>query len=326
MSRAQQFLVPTRGVSIPTWRLSLADLTFTPFVDKRATSVFATSPLVQGAFDGSGIPDVVSLLRGDQISRNFYATFDGYQGTCLKWWTPELSRDVGHTNDEYVWYVSSDYYCRYSHVDAQIEVSWGGQTHVDSHTAVAGTTYLVSVSGDCKKPIDSANHIRISINDTHNFGATTKPTADTPDATIYLGSDGDEFPANAILEGTTWLRRILYDGLYGVDVGNGDEINRIYAAGAGADPCLITGSWDVVFCLPTNSTAEALETGTGEAWSHPHSSNEHEHGWFDGRWCSMEQLRVSTVEAMLILIILPIIYLPLRRGCDTMALKHKTPQ
>ena len=81
------------------------------------------------------------------------------------------------------------------------------------------------------------------------------------------------FP-DSIIEGLTVYRRPLWDGSTGTNVGNGDEINLIHAAGAGADPCLITGSWDVVLCLPTNSTAEEIVTGEFEAWSHPHSSAE----------------------------------------------------
>ena len=90
--------------------------------------------------------------------------------------------------------------------------------------------------------------------------------------TIRIGSRNDgSAPANAIIEGLTIYRRPLYDGAYGSNVGNGDEINLIYNSGTGKDPTLVTGSWDVVFALPTNSTVGALATGTGEALSHPHA-------------------------------------------------------
>lgn len=45
------------------------------------------------------------------------------------------------------------------------------------------------------------------------------------------------------------------------------------------DPSTVLGSWDEVLFLPTNSTVGALTTGTGEAWSHPHSSNLLTDGW-----------------------------------------------
>jgi len=38
------------------------------------------------------------------------------------------------------------------------------------------------------------------------------------------------------------------------------------------DPCTITGSFDVVLAVPTDSTPAALVTGEGNAWSHPHDS------------------------------------------------------
>ncbi len=57
------------------------------------------------------------------------------------------------------------------------------------------------------------------------------------------------------------------------DWDTGDIYSITNIGTGGVDPTLITGSWDVVFDMPTNSTAGALATGTGEAWSHPHSSN-----------------------------------------------------
>lgn len=58
-----------------------------------------------------------------------------------------------------------------------------------------------------------------------------------------------------------------------MNFGNGDELGQIYAAGAGKDPALVTGSWDVVFALPTNASVGSLSSGTGNAWTHPHASN-----------------------------------------------------
>jgi len=273
------------GPSIPTWIFDYTQAVMTPNMAKRtAPGPFATAPIIQGKFDGSGTPDIVTFSRGSEISRYWYDNFDPYQGTLLKWWIPELDRDATHTNDEYIYYINSDYWARYEHDNAQIMVSWGGETHIYSLTDVAGNLYFVSVSADTKNTIDGTNFIRISINNTHDFGASVQPTVSAPDATYYIGSNGSNYPSNAIIEGLTFYRRVLTDGDgYGQDVGNanGDEIAAMYAAGAGVDPCLITGSWDVVFCLPTNSTAEELTTGTGEAWSHPHSSNQLEHGWLE---------------------------------------------
>jgi hypothetical protein len=126
---------------------------------------------------------------------------------------------------------------------------------------------------DCNKTLDGTNYACVSIDDSHTFGITTQPTAWEPNAALVVGSyNGTTQPAGAIIEGFTVSRRVWFDGTYGVDIGNGDEINLIWAAGAGKDPTLVVGSWDTVFCLPTNQTAGAMVTGTGEAWSHPHSS------------------------------------------------------
>ena len=73
--------------------------------------------------------------------------------------------------------------------------------------------------------------------------------------------NGVEKPANARIEALTIYRRPLFDGTYGVDVGNGDEIAAIYNSGNFADPCEITGSWDVVVCFPTDATPGALVSG-----------------------------------------------------------------
>lgn len=47
------------------------------------------------------------------------------------------------------------------------------------------------------------------------------------------------------------------------------------------DPTTVTGAFDIVACLPTNSTPGALVSGPGEMWSAPHGSNVVEHGWME---------------------------------------------
>ena len=61
--------------------------TFTASMAKRATGVFAASPIVQGHWDGTGTPDVLSFLRGAQVSGHWYANFDAYQGSVALFWT-----------------------------------------------------------------------------------------------------------------------------------------------------------------------------------------------------------------------------------------------
>jgi hypothetical protein len=263
-------------------------VTFTPGMAKRATSVFETAPIVQGKWDVSQ----ADLLRFDPgisspIHKFFYPNLDEYQGAISFWITPEWDGNDGKfhfmvrdTNIKF--YV-------YKTTGSILTFEAGGilgSAGVDISGWTAGTTYHVVVRWDSKNTLDGTNYGCITVNDSHTFVDSTTSTLSAL-SLVYIGSNnGTQHPANAIIEGLTIYRRPLYDGTYGVaanwdDSGPIDEINAIYNAGSGQDPCLVTGSWDIVFCLPTDSTAGALVTGTGEAWSHPHSSGVLEHQWLE---------------------------------------------
>jgi len=205
---------------------------FTPAMAIRAGSLFAGAPYIQGKFDGSGTPDVLSFARGAQVHDNWYENFDPYQGTVVKWWVPEKDRDATQTNDEYIWYISSSYWLRYEHDNAVLRASIGNQEMTTAHTSVAGTRYCVVVRWDRQNKIDGTNYVCISVNDVHAFGVTTQPTIAAPGATEYIGSNaGATLPANAILEGLTFFRRVLRDSNgYGLDVNGAgtDELGAIY--------------------------------------------------------------------------------------------------
>lgn len=252
-------------------------ITFTTGSAKRdAPGPFTAAPIVQGDPNNlsSLTDDIVSASRGTQVSGNFYANFDGVAGSVVLWWTPEFAYDsLSGTGDHYLWYISSSYFLSYEYDNDRYNLTVGGQSLTVSSNVAAGTTYSLVARWDTQNVIQGTNYASLSIDDTHSFGITTQPTAGAPDSTIYIGGNGTTGAGSGLIEGLTIYRRVLYDGANGINVGNGDEINLIYNAGSGKDPTLITGSWDVVFALPTNSSTGPLATGTGNAWTHPHSSN-----------------------------------------------------
>lgn len=267
-------VMSSRVFNWPTWDFDPDTVIFDPGMAIRNTSGPLTKGImIQGNFDGSGVPDVVSWSRGNQVNGNFYDLIDMYQFSLAKWIIPEKSRDATQTNDEYWLYLSANYWVRYEHDNARIALSVGGQTATANLTTVAGTRYFIVISGNTNNKIDANNYLRVSINDSHTFGATTQPTVGAPDATLYLGSDGDGFPANAIIEGWTLWNRILSDGANGVAADGADEIATIYNAGSGAKPWEIAPT-GLVASFPTNGTAGEIVTGAGNMWNWPWGDNE----------------------------------------------------
>ena len=240
--------------------------------EREGPGPFAAGPIVQGdANDAGGLTDdVVSYSRGSQIGANFYTNVDSDQGSVVLWWTPEYgAAQLAGGGDHYILRMLSYEYDTDAFTltvnDQSMTVAFPG--------LAAGTTYNLVARWDTRSTLDGTNYASLSIDDAHNFGITTAPSPFVPPATFYVGSDGTSGAASGIIEGLTYYRRPLYDGANGTDVGNGDEINLIDNAGSGDDPTRITGSWDVVFALPTDGTTGVLTAGTGSAWSHPHSSN-----------------------------------------------------
>lgn len=250
--------------------------TFTPNMAKRdAPGPFAAAPMVQGPKNFvNAVHDVLSSSRGTQISGDFYANHDMSQGSAVLWWTPEFNSsdsDQSYTlfnipNTVYVWYEPSV---------GLFRVGFYGSSNTQSYSITPGITYNIVLRWDTKGDFYGTDNLVLSVNDTHypiDVG-TSNYSSSSGDLGIGGYNFASNLPSNGIVEGLTIYRRPLFDGTYGIDVGNGDEIAQIYNSGAGKDPTLITGSWDVVFALPTNSSTGTLTTGTGNAWSHPHSSN-----------------------------------------------------
>ncbi|MFC2055650.1 hypothetical protein ACFLV7_15340 [Chloroflexota bacterium] len=258
---------------LPTWNFDPSDITFTPKMDKRtAPGPFTAAPIIQQKRLGDNdTGDKIIAVAGDVISGAFYENIDAYQGSISSFWTPEFIPSLGTLG--YVWWGSSWYSLRFRSDFSKFVIQIGGKSYYSNELVpVAGQTYHIVLRWDYDNTLDGTNYACLSIDDVHDFGITAAPDS-TNISTHRIGHEDDYRCANAIIEGFTIYRRPLFDGTYGTDVGNGDEINLIYAAGAGKDPCLVTGSWDVCFCLPTNCTTGEIVTGTGEAWSHPHSSN-----------------------------------------------------
>ena len=246
-------------------------LTFTPGMAKVAGQTFAAAPLVQGHVDGSA-GDVVAVGRGAQISGSFYANLDAITFTLVGNFRTEWAGDDGVAH--YLFYSDADFYLLKNAANALVLRYSGTNYTGPSVSWAAGSYNVIAVSLSTIATIDGTNYVRFSVEDAHTYTGAAQPTADTPAATLYIGSDDSgQYSVGAIAEGLTIYRRVLFDGTYGTDVGNGDELALIYNSGTYKDPCEVTGSWDACFCAPTNATTGALATGTGEAWSHPHASN-----------------------------------------------------
>ena len=83
------------ALGLPPMDLNLALTTFTAGMAKRlGNGPFAAAPIVQGMWDGSGTPDVVSFVRGAAVASNWYEDFDPYQGGGFCFWTPEQATNA----------------------------------------------------------------------------------------------------------------------------------------------------------------------------------------------------------------------------------------
>jgi len=263
--------------------MAYASGTFTPNVAKRnSAGPFAAGTMVQGAYssatDNTYPHDILSLpsiASQTLISGLFYSLLDRNQGSIVFWVTPEWSSGPGtgtHT------FYSNHNWLRVYHSNSSMCLDLAyGRGGCTSVTLTAGSTYLVVARWDIKNTLDGSKYISLSVNNATTFYDTTAASGSIS-GNVTVGGEAHgswtgQYPANAIIDGLAIYRRVLYDGTYGTNVGNGNELSLIYNGSTGQDPTLITGSWDVVFALPTNATIGALATGTGNAWSHPYSSN-----------------------------------------------------
>lgn len=240
--------------------------TFTAGAAKRnSAGPFAAGVLAQGNWAGDlGYLDILAVGTPTKVADRFYNLVDLSQGTIVCWFTPEWNGNDGKYH--YIYRVTTGSTTGIFILKTTgnvLQVGVGGQVASVNvaGTIVAGTTYCIVGRWNFNNTLDGTNYACISINDAHTFGMTTKPTDSVTVSSVSLGSSGVNYSSDGLSKGLTVYRRCLYDGTYGHNVGNGDEINLIYAAGAGADPCTITGSWDVTLCVCTDSQVGALVTG-----------------------------------------------------------------
>jgi len=239
---------------------------------------FITSILTQGKYglDGTSSGDILTFPQGSQISGSFYSNFDDNQGSVVFWLTPEWNGNDGKEHEFLSW-GNSDNTAIFKSLSNTLNILVASSTEVVGPSTAAwtaGTTYMIAISWDSKNTLNGANYVRFSVNGTNTFARNTSWSSTAPGSSINIGSYNSNYSASSLIQGLTIYRRPLYEATTpsGVNVGNGDELSQIYNGGTGKDPTRITGSWDIVFALPTNNSTGTLNA-TGEAWSHPHSTS-----------------------------------------------------
>jgi len=226
-------------VEIP-FDFDLGDIVFTPGMAKRDMTVFDGAPAIQGAYDGTGMPDVLSLPRGALLGNQaqlWRGNFDPYQGGGFLHWTPEQSQDQG-AGIHYLWYASADYHMEYDYDNDRYSLTVGGETTVLAVNVTTGTLEILAWGFDTKSTLDGTNYAYISRNDAQTYGMPTQPVASEPDAIIHVGSDGTAGGLNGIVEGLVFVREIPWTGVYGTDMGAADIVAAHYAAAIGEDVAL----------------------------------------------------------------------------------------
>ncbi len=262
-------------------------VTFTPAIAKRDSThfdagfvgdIFTTGIKIQGE-TGAGKHDTLTFPRGSEINSPQYNHIDTNQGTLIAFIRPNWDGDdsQGHIlfhdalSGISIRKLTSDYLVIYTNSMPRALVDTSGWT--------CGTKHLIAVRWDAVNTIDATHHACITVDNAHTFTGgmgTTAWTANAPAENIHIGSTALGSlgqPWNGLIEGLTLYRRVLYDGTYGTDADNGDELDQLYNSGDFAKPIPITGREDITFYLPTDESEGTLTSGTGEAYTFPHDQN-----------------------------------------------------
>jgi hypothetical protein len=199
---------------LPLFEFDIDQVVFTPGMAKRTSAgPFETAPIIQGKWDTTGTPDVVSFPRGDRLgnpTKVLYANIDVYQGSVSFWITPEWAGNDGLTHSIFDANPLGDgIQIRKLDTDIlQLKAS-GNNINVDISTWTAGTTYCVICRWDYKNTLDGTNYGALSINNVDTLSGTSAPTLESPPATQRLGNINGSWAADAIIEGFTIYRRVL---------------------------------------------------------------------------------------------------------------------
>ncbi|MDF1561806.1 MAG: hypothetical protein P1V51_02110 [Deltaproteobacteria bacterium] len=251
-----------------------AQLDFDPGLGARPLpGVFEHAPLLQG--DPRSIElesqDRISWTAGARLGDTLHERLDLSRGTVLAWITPEWSTAELPPGGAGLMSVAGlgvrvlpDGTLRLerrSGVPVEFTGLASGWSAGETRLLVlrwgaaytSGTTDFVADLGAVRQRVTTSNLVDI----------------DLPGPVQLLGvaSEQQPSPARARIEGLHVYRRPLHDGSTGegLDLGHGDELAAIQA---GRDPASVTGSWDLLFALPTRQRPGRLGQ-EGEAYAHP---------------------------------------------------------
>jgi len=258
---------------------------FDPAMTKRWTNAidggpFHVAPLIQASDEGAcSRGDAIVVDKGLRIGGTFFDRFDSAQGTIVFWVTPEWNIvDISDAARHFLRIGDFGF-----GVDGQ---SHGAFVQLGSERVIfsgaftgwtAGTTHFVALRWDVRTRSLDRNYVHLRVDRT-GYGALQNAVAAPATNTQLIIGAFDETGLGAIgafIEGLTIYRRPLTDPNGGVDVGQPNEINNLFNIGRGIEPTLLTGSWDVVFALPTDAedTVLAMPRDASQAFGHPFHDN-----------------------------------------------------
>ncbi len=266
-----------------------ADSTCQPALDLRQGMAVRPSP---GPFDMAPIYQGDATRpedeTGDQLRYGFAPAQlagrlerlgDVGQGTVVAWITPEWS--AAEISGQLSFWTVAGISLGFNAAGDALEVLLPGDTLRFEGAAawLAGQPHLVVLRWDRNRPLDGTHHVLLDVDDQSYAGAPGS-FQDPLDTAGLIGARDQQGrgSANALIAGFTVYRRALFDGSRGIDLGLGNELERIRLGGGShggepRDPASFTGSWDVVFALPTSQAAGRLRGLEHHAWTHPHAGN-----------------------------------------------------